>query len=174
MSLFPNRPLQVGVAYLQQWIAGAVNAAYRPQNTDSFPFGSSMADGDVLPYGSFVALDTLNDIKPPVATVTTVNDLVGVIAYKNNGIMEYAGFKKGGVEVYVPALTEGRIVVPVTTGDDLNLGATLGLNLTAGTDFNTVCTYTGNPNTIDISSIASVATPSASGLVEITIKRALV
>lgn len=170
--VFPNTTLQTGVDYSDVARAGAFNPV-APHNIDSKPFGANAAAGQIFPYGKFVAKDVNNGIKLPINGTTTAALLAGVLAYLNNGVMEEAGLKKGGLYVLAPVLTFGRIFVPVFTGATLLVGDVVSLNLATGADFNTVRPLPGSPasSDVDISSIATVASPSAGGFVELTIKQ---
>lgn len=171
-NIFPNNALQVGVDYPEIARAGAVNAAV-PHNIDSKPFGTNFTAGTVIGYGRFVAKDTNAGFKLPISGVTTAALIAGVVAYLNTGIIDDVGMKKGGLYNLVPVLTFGRIFVPVTTGASLQVGDVVSLNLAATAEFNTVRPLPGSPaaSDIDISSIATVAAPSAGGFVELTIKQ---
>ncbi len=170
--MLPNNPLQSGVDYSDVARAGAVNPIV-PSNIDSKPFGANFTTDTSIGYGRFVARDTNNGIKLPISGTTTAALLAGIVAYGNNGVMEDEGLKKGGLYSVVPVLVLGRIFVPVTAGASLQVGDTVSLNLAAGADFNTVRPLPGSPGAsdVDISSIATVATPSTGGLVELTIKQ---
>ena len=169
---FPNTPLQDGVEFSAEARVGAVNPI-APSHTDSFAFGANVTALDVLEYGKFVANDTNGAVKKPISGTSAVTDLAGVVAYRNNGVMEEAGLQKGGLYPLVPVLVFGRIFCPVTTGEVMVKGDTVSLNLASGADFNTVRKLPGSPaaSDLDISTIATVAKPSADGIVELTINK---
>lgn len=171
MVQFTNTPLQVGVDYSGVALEGAFISSI-PYNIDSLPFGTNLADAAVLPYGGSVIYDTDGGVTVPVGGTSTVTDIAGFTAYRNNGITGEAGLENGGLYSLVPVLNFGRIYVPVTTGASLSIGDTVSLNLAAGAEFNTVREHPGSPaaTDLDISTIASVAEPSNGGFVLLTIR----
>ena len=173
---FQNIPLQNGVDFYGSEIPGAFLTSV-PHNIDTFNFGSTLPDNAILPYGTAVVYDSLPDggVKIPVALQTVVADIAGFIPYKNGGIMEDGGFKKGGLYTSVPVLNFGRIFVPVTAGKTLRVGDIPFLNLTPGSNFNTITDQSPLPSSfeINLSFIASVAEDSRNGVVALTIKQYL-
>ena len=171
---FPNVPLQNGVEFYGPEIAGAFLTSV-PNNIDTFNFGVNMVADTSLPYGQAIAYDTDGGATIPVSGVTAVTDIAGFLPYKNNGIMEDKGMKKGGLYSSLPVLNYGRMFVPVTTGEVMVVGDTVSLNLAAGVDFNTVRKLPGAPaaSDLDISTIATVAQDSNNGIVLLTINKYL-
>lgn len=171
--MLSNRPLQSGVAYMKPSSLGAYNASVN-HNIDSYPFAEELSVGDVVPYGSFVVRGT-NGVKLPAAGITAA-DIMGVVAYGNNGVLQDAGLVVGGLYQLVPVLNEGRIWVKVTSGASLQIGDVVSLNLASGANFGTVRPLPSSPASTDIniSSIVRVAQPSnAEGMVEITFPKFL-
>lgn len=169
MTSLTNGPLQSGVAYMSPSFLGAYNANI-PYNIDSYAFGTELTAGTVVPYGSFMVEGT-NGAKLP-ATGITAADILGVLAYGDNGVTQEAGLQSGGLYKLLPLLNFGRIWVKVTSGATLAIGDAVSLNLVAGANFNTVRPLPGSPAStdIDISSIARVSQPSnADGMVELTL-----
>lgn len=170
MPSFSNGPLQVGVAYMAPSFPGAYNPN-TPHNIDSWPFASEVSAGTVIPYGAFVQKGTAGAMLPTTAAVAGSN-ILGVVAYGDNGVTQEAGLKQGGLYQEIPVLNLGRVWVRVTSGASLVVGDTVSLNLASGANFNTVRPLPGSPAStdIDISSIARVSQPSDSnGLVELTL-----
>lgn len=171
-----NGPLQVGVDYMSPSFLGAYNANI-PYNIDSYAFGTELAAGTIVPYGSFMVEGT-DGAKLPAVGITAA-DILGVLAYGDNGVTQEAGLKAGGLYKLLPLLNFGRIWVKVTSGATLVIGDVVSLNLStasSGINFNTVRPLPGSPAStdIDISSIARVSQPSnADGMVELTIKQYL-
>lgn len=164
-----NSPLQVGVAYMSPSFLGAYNANV-PHNIDSYAFGTELAAGTIVPYGSFMMIGT-DGAKLPTTSATPAN-LLGVLAYGDNGVTQEAGLEAGGLYKLLPLLNFGRIWVKVTSGATLNIGDTVSLNLAATAQFNTVRPLPGSPASTDIniSSIARVSQSSnADGMVELTL-----
>ena len=171
-EIFPNVALQSTVDYSAVARAGAFNPNV-PHNIDSKTFGANVTAGQVFPYGSFVAQDVNGGFKLPISGTTTAALIAGVVAYLNNGVTEDQGLAQGGLYVQAPILTFGRIFVPVTSGASLQIGQVVSLNLASGANFNTVRPLPGSPasSDVDISSIATVASPSNGGFVELTINK---
>ena len=168
MSL-TNGPLQTGVDYMSPSVLGAYNANI-PHNIDSYAFGTELTAGTIVPYGSFMMLGT-DGAKLPTTSATPAN-LLGVLAYGDNGVTQEAGLQAGGLYKLLPLLNFGRIWVKVTSGATLAIGDVVSLNLAATAQFNTVRPLPGSPAStdIDISSIARVSQPSnADGMVELTL-----
>ena len=168
MSL-TNGPLQTGVDYMSPSFLGAYNANI-PHNIDSYAFGTELTAGTIVPYGSFMMLGT-DGAKLPTTSATPAN-LLGVLAYGDNGVTQEAGLQAGGLYKLLPLLNFGRIWVKVTSGATLAIGDVVSLNLAATAQFNTVRPLPGSPAStdIDISSIARVSQPSnADGMVELTL-----
>lgn len=164
-----NGPLQTGVAYMSPSFLGAYNGNI-PHNIDSYAFGTELAVGTIVPYGSFMMLGT-DGAKLPTTSATSAN-LLGVLAYGVNGVTQEAGLEAGGLYKLLPLLNFGRIWVKVTTGATLVIGDAVSLNLAATAEFNTVRPLPNTPAStdIDISSIARVSQPSnADGMVELTL-----
>jgi hypothetical protein len=177
--IFSNSPLQVGVDYMANAKAGAINPQV-PSNVDSLLFGDNLADDSVLGYGQFVVYDDNGGATIPVytpaagedpAVVPAIGDWAGVVAYRNGGITEENGLQKGGLYKNVPVLNLGRIFAKVTSGASLVVGDAVSVNLAVGANFNTVRKLPDSPaaSDVDISSIAKVASNSSQGLVELTI-----
>lgn len=177
---FSNSPLQVGVDYMANAKAGAVNSQV-PSNVDSLLFGDNLADASVLAYGQFVVYDNNKGATIPVytagnpAVTPAIGDWAGVVAYKNGGVTEENGLQKGGLYKNVPVLNFGRIFAKVTSGESLVIGDAVSVNLASGANFNTVRKLPASPadSDVDISAIATVASKSSQGLVELTINKYL-
>lgn len=171
---FQNIPLQNGVDFYGSEISGAFLTSV-PHNIDTFNFGVNVLDNTKLLYGRPVVYDTDGGVKIPVALQTVQEDIAGFIPYKNGGIMEDGGFRKGGLYTSVPVLNFGRIFVPLSAGATLRVGDIPFLNLNPGPDFNTIKGEPLLPSSfeINLSFIASVAEDSRNGVVALTIKQYL-
>jgi hypothetical protein len=167
MSLKPNIGLQTGVDYMVVARPGGVVTS-KPESIDTFEYGTTLTTSNVLGFGRAVVLDTDGGVTLPTVATTKI---LGFVTFQNNGIIDYAGYVKGGIMPNVPVLTLGRIYVPVKTGETLVVGDAVSLYVAAGADFNTVekTPLAPGADDIDISAQVKVSKPSANGLVELTV-----
>jgi len=162
--LTQDSALQSGVDFMAIGKAGATRR-YPASSVETYEFGTSMTDGDTIAYGGGVIKDTDGGVRLP-ASGDTVAELVGFAAFQNTGIIEDAGYKKGGIFHNVAVCELGEIILPVKTGDTLDVGDTLYLYYGAGStdaDYNTITNV--STDAIDISTKVRVAKPSSGGLV---------
>ena len=158
-----DTPLQSGVDFTAEGKAGAVRR-YPASSVATYEYGTTMTTDEVIIYGGMVVLDTDGGVRNP-DTGDAVASMLGFTVYQNTGIVEDAGYKKGGLQYNVAVCEFGQILLPVSAGETLAVGDTLTLNITAGADFNTISKVSADATHLAISDKVRVASPSSNGLV---------
>ena len=157
--------LQSGVDFMVSGKEGTMNKQ-KPSSVRTYAYGTSMSDGDVIPYGGACILDTDLGVRP-VASGDVVANLMGFAVYENRGIVEDNGYKKGGLMPNIAVCEFGEIVLPVKAGETLAIGDTVYLYYTAGSDFGKLSS--SSTNAIDISAKVRVSGTTQNGLVSCTL-----
>jgi hypothetical protein len=164
-----DQPLQNGVAFMAEGKAGAVKRS-PSSSVRTYEYGTNMVEGTTIGFGGAVVLDTDGGVRLPMAG-DTVAKIQGFATYENTGIIEYNGYKKGGLFYNVSVCEFGEMLLPVKTGETLVVGDDLALYIGSGTDYNTVEKLPLAPGANDITLVGKVrvARPSIGGLVTVTL-----
>jgi hypothetical protein len=158
-----NIPLQSGVDFM---ITGKEGSAQRDTGSyiTTYEFGVSMNIGDKINFGGGCIIDTDYGVRPPIST-DTVGMLKGFAVYENTGMIDDAGYVKGGLFYSIGVCELGKILLPVVSNVIMNPGDTVYLYYGTGStdpDYNKITNI--STNAIDISSKVSVAKTSNQNL----------
>lgn len=163
-----DKALQSGVDFAAEGKAGAVKRT-PSSSIRTYEFGTTIkSSGATIAYGGACVLDTDGGVRLPT-TGDLVGDIQGFAVYENTGIVEDAGYVYGGLMFNVPVCELGEILLPVSAGETLVVGDVITLNITAGTDFNTISKVAADSTHIALTGKVRVARPSSGGLVACTI-----